>query len=56
MSKLATKSNVDRVPKDALTGDFLVAKLAVGPKRFTLAQIRAAVRSVNKKQLAAKNK
>ena len=56
MAKSAKKSLFMTTPRDALTGDFLVMKPAVGPKRFTLAQIRAAVIAVNKKRRAAKDK
>jgi len=51
MSKDA-KKGIDAVRRNAGSGEFVVAKPAVGPKRFTLRQIRDAVRSVKKSQAA----
>ena len=51
MKKVAKNPTADtKVARGARTGDFLVAKPAVGPKRFTMKQIRAAVRKYNKSQ------
>lgn len=48
MAKPTKKIPFLKTPPDALTGDFKVVRPAFGPRRFTWAQIEAAVRKVNR--------
>jgi hypothetical protein len=49
---MSETSKSTQIAKNARTGEFVVAKPAVGPKKFTIGQIRAAVLHVNNGKVA----